>query len=247
MYSPWYCFITSKKVFCMKTTSVERLLAQADAYLATSASSCVARHDAVDEAELGHLVGGEGPAGEDHLLELAQAHGLGPPPHAGRRPGVAEGGVAEQRVVGGDHEVGVAGLVEVPAVAVALHLDDGDLLELLERAAAAARVGEPGLRGRWRRGGSCAGAGRSRRRPRARTRGSRPSSEFTASMNSGRSCPVPKSSPVAADDEHLHVVVDVGLVQQVGVAQPHARSSAALSCSGRFSVIVAILVAGSFS
>ena len=26
---------------------------------------------------------------------------------------------------------------------------------------------------------------------------------------------------LAADDEHLHVVVDVGLVQQVGVAEPH--------------------------
>ena len=37
------------------------------------------------------------------------------------------GDLPEQRIVGGDHHVGVAGLVEVPAVAVALGLDDADL------------------------------------------------------------------------------------------------------------------------
>src|SRR4029077_5004129 len=59
------------------------------------------------------------------------------------RAGVAPRGVPEQGVVGRDDEVGVAGLVEVPAVAVALRLDDADLLELLEAGAAALRVGEP--------------------------------------------------------------------------------------------------------
>ena len=39
MYSPCCCFMTSKNAFCMKMTSVERLLAHADAYFATSASS----------------------------------------------------------------------------------------------------------------------------------------------------------------------------------------------------------------
>ena len=39
MYSPWDCFMTSKKVFWMKITSVERFWAQASAYFCTSASS----------------------------------------------------------------------------------------------------------------------------------------------------------------------------------------------------------------
>jgi hypothetical protein len=35
--------------------------------------------------------------------------------------------VAEQCVVRGDNQVGVAGLVEMPAVAIAFGLDDADL------------------------------------------------------------------------------------------------------------------------
>src|ERR1041384_6029617 len=38
-YSPWNCFIISKKVFCMNTVSVDRLFAHAWAYFCTSASS----------------------------------------------------------------------------------------------------------------------------------------------------------------------------------------------------------------
>lgn len=38
-YSPWNCFMISKKTFCMKTVSVGRLRAQAKAYFSTSASS----------------------------------------------------------------------------------------------------------------------------------------------------------------------------------------------------------------
>ena len=50
--------------------------------------------------------------------------------------------MTEQRVVGRDHQIGVGALVEVPAVAVALGLDDADLLELLQRSVARLR--------RWR-------------------------------------------------------------------------------------------------
>ena len=39
MYSPWCCFITSKKTFCMKTVSVGRVCVQARAYFSTSFSS----------------------------------------------------------------------------------------------------------------------------------------------------------------------------------------------------------------
>ena len=38
MYSPWCCFMISKKTFCMNTVSVGRVRAQASAYLAVSAS-----------------------------------------------------------------------------------------------------------------------------------------------------------------------------------------------------------------
>src|SRR3546814_922990 len=110
MYSPWNCFMTSKKVFCMNTTSVERFWAQASAYFCTSSSSSSGDH-AVHEAALGHLGRGEGAAGEHHLLELSDPHRLRPPPHAMRRACVAEGGVAEHRVVGRDDDVGVARLV----------------------------------------------------------------------------------------------------------------------------------------
>ena len=51
--------------------------------------------------------------------------------------------MAEKRVVRGDHEVGVGALVEVPAVAVALGLDDADLLELLQRPVSRRHVGVP--------------------------------------------------------------------------------------------------------
>ena len=51
--------------------------------------------------------------------------------------------MAEQGVVGGDHQVGVGRLVEVPAVAVALGLEDRDLLEVLQGAVARLRVGVP--------------------------------------------------------------------------------------------------------
>ena len=55
MYSPWCCFMTSKNVFCMKTTSVERFWAQASAYFCDLGLELVAGHDAVHEAALGHL------------------------------------------------------------------------------------------------------------------------------------------------------------------------------------------------
>jgi hypothetical protein len=49
----------------------------------------------------------------------------------------------EKRVVGGDHQVGVGALVEMPAVTVALGLDDADLLEFLQGSVARRGVGVP--------------------------------------------------------------------------------------------------------
>ena len=56
MYSPWCCFMISKKVFCMKTVSVGRFCAQARAYFCDLGLELVAGHDAVHEAALVHLV-----------------------------------------------------------------------------------------------------------------------------------------------------------------------------------------------
>ena len=47
----------------------------------------------------------------------------------------------EKRIVRRDHQIGVAGLVEVPAIAVALGFDDADLAKLLKRAVSGARLG----------------------------------------------------------------------------------------------------------
>ena len=49
--------------------------------------------------------------------------------------------MAEERVVRRDDEVGIGRLVEVPAVAIALGLDDADLLEFLQRPVAGAGLG----------------------------------------------------------------------------------------------------------
>ena len=152
----------------------------------------VARDDLVEEVARQHLRGGERPPGEHHLLELAQPHRQHPGPHPRSPAVVAERRVAEKRVVRGDHEVGVGALVEVPAVAVALGLDDADLLELLQRPVARRSVGVPlahrravaeGAFRRIRDVGVLATA----------TRRSRASS--SPSMNSGRSAPLPRSSP----------------------------------------------------
>ena len=51
----------------------------------------------------------------------------------------------------------------------------------------------------------------------------------------------------APDDEHLHVVVDARLEDEVAVAAAGRRSSSMLSWSGRLIVIVAMRVLGSFS
>jgi hypothetical protein len=47
--------------------------------------------------------------------------------------------VAEESVLGRHHDIGVPGLIEMPAVAVALGLDDADLLELLQAPATGSR------------------------------------------------------------------------------------------------------------
>src|SRR5271165_6419301 len=100
----------------------------------------VAGHDAVDEAAVVHFLGAERPAGEQHLGELPQAHRLRPPPQAWSPTDIAEGRMPEKRVVRRDHQIGVAGLIKVPAVAVALGLDDADHAKLLKRAISGARL-----------------------------------------------------------------------------------------------------------
>ena len=49
--------------------------------------------------------------------------------------------MTKQRVFRRNHEVGIAALIEVPAVAIAFCFDDADLLEFLQAAAAASRLG----------------------------------------------------------------------------------------------------------
>ena len=143
MYSPWYCLTTSKKTFCMKMVSVGPVTRARQRVLVGLGLELVAGHHLVEEVALEHLVGGERPSGEHHFLELAQSHGLYPRPHPRPPAVVAERRMAEQRVVGRDHQVRVGGLIEVPAVAVALRLDDADLLEFLQRSIAGLRVREP--------------------------------------------------------------------------------------------------------
>src|ERR1700684_350568 len=77
----------------------------------------VARHHAVDEAAVVHLLCAERPPSEEHFGELAQPHRLGPPPQPRSPADVAESRVPEQGVVGRNYQVGIAGLVEVPAIA----------------------------------------------------------------------------------------------------------------------------------
>ena len=55
MYSPWCCFMISKKTFCMNTVSVGRVRAQASAYFCDLGLELVPRHDAVDEVAVVHL------------------------------------------------------------------------------------------------------------------------------------------------------------------------------------------------
>src|SRR5271166_154453 len=93
----------------------------------------VAGHHAVDEAAVVHFLGAERPSGEQHFGELPQAHRLAPPPQPWAPAHVTEGRVTEKGVVRRDHQIGIAGLVEVPSVAVALGLDDADLPQLLQR------------------------------------------------------------------------------------------------------------------
>src|SRR6516165_5353305 len=91
----------------------------------------LAWHHAVDEAAVVHLLRAERPSGEKHFGELPQAHRLRPPPQPGSPTHVTERRMTEQGVVRGDHQIGIAGLIEVPPVTVTLGLDDADLPQLL--------------------------------------------------------------------------------------------------------------------
>src|ERR1700757_1135309 len=187
----------------------------------------VAGHHAVDEAAVVHLLGTERSASEQHFGELPQAHRLGPPPQAWSPTDVTEGWMPEKRIVRRDHQIGVAGLVEVPAIAIALGLDDADLAQLLQRPATGACLGvEIGDGGQIairtaRRGLDVVIVDR----------------ELVQQRHTGvlQHRPlfgqVPATTEIlalATDHHDLDLVVDVALVDQVGVVLPHAQGGGVL-------------------
>lgn len=130
--------------------------------------------------------------------------------------------MAEQCVVGGDHQVGVAGLVEVPAVAVALGLDDADLPKLLQRPVSGARLGvEVGDGGQVAVGA----AGRVLDvvvvdRELVQQRHAR---ILQHPALFGQVAATPEILTLAADHDDLDVVVHVALVNQIGIVLPHSQ------------------------
>ena len=185
----------------------------------------VARDHRVDEAERVHLLRGERTPGEQHLAELAIAHRLDPGPQARAPAGVAERGVAEQRVVGTDHQVGVGRLVEVPAVAIALHFDDADLLERLQRPRARARgavvvgkLAEVAIAGN-RRVLHVFVVDAEFIEQRNLLDAKLVAQLLARDVGAGA-----EVVALGADDENLHVVVDVRLLDQLGIEPAHARS-----------------------
>jgi hypothetical protein len=135
--------------------------------------------------------------------------------------------VAEQGVVRRDHQIGVAGLVEVPAVAVALGLDDADLPQLLQGPATGA-----GLRVEIRDGREIAVRAPRRvldvvivdrelmQKRHARVLQHRPLL--------GQVPTATEILTLATDHHNLDLVVDVALMDQVGVVLPHPQSGGVL-------------------
>jgi hypothetical protein len=133
--------------------------------------------------------------------------------------------MAEQRVIGGDHEIGIGTLVEVPAVAVTLGLDDADLLQFLQRPVAGLHIRVP----------------RADRRPAAERPGRRivhlaDSVVFQTQLGQSQIGVVVTLHELrevgtaaevvadATDHDDLDVVVDGRRAQQVGIPQPrHGR------------------------
>ena len=110
----------------------------------------------------------------------------------------------------------IGALIEVPAVAVALDLDDADLLELLQ-----ARMPAAGWRttgSSWRRAGSDPSGGYVTSAPLRAAIQPAAAVVVEPSMNSGRSAPLPKSSPTPRITSTLTSSSTVARVQQVGVA-----------------------------
>jgi hypothetical protein len=130
--------------------------------------------------------------------------------------------MAEQRVVGRDDEVGVAGLVEMPAIAIAFGLDDADLAELLQRPVTRTGLGVEVCD---RRQIAVGAAGRvfhvvvvDR--------------EFVQQWHAGvlqhgtlfgEVAAAAEILSLAADHDHLHVVVNVAFVDEVGVDLAHPQ------------------------
>lgn len=135
--------------------------------------------------------------------------------------------MTEQGVIAGDHQVGVAGLVEMPPVAVALGLDDADLPKFLQRTVSGARLGvEVGDGGQVAVGA----AGRVLDivvvdRELVQQRHAR---VFQHTALFGQVPAAAEVLPLAADHHHLDVVVHVALVDQVGVILPHAQGGGVL-------------------
>ena len=127
--------------------------------------------------------------------------------------------MAEKRVVRGDDEVGVGALVEVPAVAVALGLDDADLLELLQRAVARRGVGVP----LPHRRAMPEGALRWIRDVRIVHPKFGQTVLVRARHEVGQVGPAAEIVADASDHDDLDVVVDRRAAQQVRISQPRRR------------------------
>ena len=179
----------------------------------------VERHDGVDEPAVVHLLRAERAAREHHLHEPADAHHRAPLPLPGREAGVAERGMAEECALRRYDDVGIRSLVEVPAIAVAAHLEDAHLLEVLE---AAHPRGGVGVELHVRR----AVAVRATRRvlhvsilgdaDDVLHRDVAPLGHDVHEL--GEVGTTAEVGAVRANDEHLHVVVEVRMTDEVGVS-----------------------------
>src|SRR5271166_899006 len=187
----------------------------------------LAGHHAIDKAAFVHLLRAERPSGEQHFGEFPQPHRLAPPPQARSPAHIAEGRVTEKGVVRGDHQIGVAGLIEVPPVAVALGLDDADLAKLLQRP-----ISRTCFRVEVRDGGQVAV------RPARRVldvvvvdRQLVQQRQAGVLQHRALLGQVPATAEILAlttDHHDFHVVIHVALVDQIGVVLPHPQGGCVL-------------------
>ena len=129
--------------------------------------------------------------------------------------------MAKERVVGGDHQVSVGGLVEMPAVAVTLGLHNADLLEFLQRPVTGLRVRKP-----------LADRGAVAKRSLGRILDPVFLQPEFGEPEAGRIPPFHELGKVGAaaqvitdttDHHHPDVVIDRRAAQQIGVTKPRRR------------------------